>query len=210
MGIIERKKEYNYFRSFSDVAEIAKTSAEFLDASLREFDLMKIDFYAKTMHEYENRADAKKHELCSRLAHEFMPPIAREDLSQLAQELDNVVDQIENVMRRMFMFHIASIRREALDFSRLAVDACEALSALLKEFPNFKKSKTIQNYIIEINTIENKGDQLHAASIRNMYSHVMPSAEQIAWTMIFEAMENSIDACENAADVIDDIIMKNT
>lgn len=205
----KNNRDYNYFESFYQVGIIAKESAEYLKNALKDYDRTKIDEFAQSMHLMENNADAKKHELCNHLAHEFIPPIEREDISALAQCLDNVVDSVEDVMRRLHMFNIKVIRKEAYDFAALISFSCNTLTKLLGEFSNFKKSKVLHDYVVEINTIENKGDKLHADSILRLYSDGTPATEQLSWTMIFEAMENSLDASENCADLIESIITKN-
>ena len=139
-----------------------------------------------------------------------MPPIEREDISQLAQELDNIVDSVEDVIRKIYMFNISEIRYQAIQFAKIIADACNLFSKLLLEFPNFKKSKELHNYVVEINTLENQCDRLHAESIRHLFQEDIAPGEQLAWTMIYESLEISIDACESAADLIENIITKNT
>lgn len=210
MGILNRKKEFDYFGNFCEVGEIASQAADYLYGALLSFDKESIGTYTEIMHQYENDADLKKHILCRSLAHEFMPPIEREDISQLSQELDNIVDAVEDVIRKIYIFNIESIRDQAVEFTKLIADACKLFDKLLKEFSNFKKSKEIHHYVVEINTIENAGDKLHAESVRRLFLEDITPSEQLAWTMIFESLEISIDACENAADLIESIIIKNT
>ncbi len=210
MGMLRRKKEFDYFGNFCEVGKIADQAADYLHEALRTFDKNQLGNYTEIMHRYENDADLKKHVLCRSLAHEFMPPIEREDISLLSQELDNIVDSVEDVMQKIYMFNITKIRPQATEFSKLIADACKVFNQLLEEFSNFKKSKEIHGYVVEINTIENAGDRLHAESVRSLFVEDIAPGEQLAWTMIFESLENSIDACENAADLIDSIITKNT
>lgn len=210
MGFSMKKKDYDYFACFGEVAEITRKSAQYLEKAISGFDKEKIIEYVETMHQYENDADAKRHELGERLMHEFMPPIGTEDISLLSGELDNVADQIEDVMRRIYMFNVVKIREDAIEFASLMSEACAALCMLTGELRNFKKSKTIREHIIEINTVENKGDKLHSESIRRLFTDdSISSAERFAWTMVFEAFESGLDACEHVADVIDNIITKN-
>lgn len=210
MGFVNKKKEFDYFNCFCSVGEIANEASETLHSITQSFDVSKIDEYSEVMHKFENDADTKKHELCNNLAHEFMPPIEREDISLLAQELDNIVDSVEDVMRRMYMFNIQKIRTDAIEFAKLINDASNVFYNLLLEFPHFKKSKKLHDLIIEINTIENKGDKLHAESIRSLFQESENPSDQLAWTKIFESMENSIDSIERAADIIDSVVTKNT
>ena len=210
MSVLKRKREFDYFGNFCEVGEIASQAADYLYEALQSFDQNSIITYSEIMHQYENDADMKKHILFRSLAHEFMPPIEREDLSQLSQELDNIVDSVEDVIRKVYMINIKEIRGQAIEFSKLVAEACSLFNQLLREFSNFKKSKEIHKYVIEINTLENVGDRLHAESIKQLFQEDIVPGEQLAWTMIFESLEISIDACENAADLIDSIITKNT
>lgn len=206
----KNSKEYNYFESFCQVGKTSANAAVFLNETLNNFNSENINEYADKMHCFENEADAKRHELCKKLAYEFMPPIEREDISVLSQELDNIVDSVEDVMRKIYMLNIKTIRSEALEFSLLIMQSCNLFEKLLTEFANFKKSKTIHDYIIEINTLENKGDKLHSDTMRRLFTEEISATEQLSWTMIFQTMEDSLDVCETAADIIDSIITKNT
>jgi uncharacterized protein Yka (UPF0111/DUF47 family) len=208
--MLGKKKEYNYFECFCEVGKIANEAASYLNQVMECFEVARIPEHVENMHKLENAADMIKHELTSHLAHEFITPIEREDISALSAELDNVVDTVEDVMRRIYMFNVKSLRPEAVEFTSLIARSCATFSKLLAEFPNFKKSKTINELIIEINTLENKGDKLHADSLRKLFGEPASADERLVWMMIFESLENSLDACENAADLIESIIMKNT
>ncbi len=205
-----RTKEFNYFECFCEVAKIADDSASYLNQAILDFDVSRIPEHAENMHKLENAADIKKHELTKKLAHEFITPIEREDIATLSQQLDNIVDTVEDVMRRIYMFNVTALRPEAIEFSQLIARSCTMFSKLMDEFPNFKKSKTINDLIIEINTLENKGDKLHADSLRRLFLEPAAPDERLVWMMIFDSLESSLDACENAADLIESIIMKNT
>ena len=78
------------------------------------------------------------------------------------------------------------------------------------EFQHFKRSKTITTYIIEVNTLENEGDRLHADSLRRLFTEQTNADERLVWTTIFESLEACLDICENAADIVEGIVMKNT
>ena len=204
------KKEYNYFTGFCEVGQLARESAAYLKNVVNTFSSEEIETYAAEMHRLEHQADAKRHELCNHLVHEFMPPIEREDISLLSQKLDNIVDTVEDVMRRLYMFHVTEMRREAADFARLVADSCDILHKLLSEFSDYKKSKALRSYIIEINTLENKGDTLHADSIRRLFTDKERPVNQLVWTKIFESFESCLDACEDVAELVDSILTKNT
>lgn len=210
MGFLNNKKEFNYFAHFCQVGELAAEMAGKLKEYLADFRADKLVDFLSQMHILENRADMIKHEISEQLIHEFMPPIDREDISDLAQRLDDIVDSVEDVIRKIYMFNIQHIEEDALEFASLLSESCNSFNLLLKEFPNFKKSKELKNYIIEINTIENKGDTLHAESIRRLFTKNFTPSEQIAWTKVFDTFETALDACEHTADVIESVVSKNS
>lgn len=210
MGILSRKKEYDYFGNFLCCAKSGVEAACYLQEAFQNFDVEKVPMHVERMHKIENDADMEKHEMIRNLAQEFITPIEREDIAALSQELDNIVDAIEDVMRRIYMFNVKSLRPEALEFSALIVDCCQAFEKLVEDFRCFKKSKTINEHIITVNTVENRGDRLHADSLRRLFTEESSTDEKLVWTTIFEALEACLDACENAADIIEGVVMKNT
>lgn len=210
MGFLQKSKDFDYFKAFSEIAQQSLSAAQYLDKSLNEFSYE--NFYARIdeMHNIENRADTIKHEIITRLSHEFITPIEREDIVELSQAFDTVVDAIDDVMRRIYMFNIKNIRPEALQFSKVIVQGCETLNKLAVEFRNFKKSETLKPLIIEANTYENCGDDLHLQSLHKMFSRETDAMSVLSWKSIIDALEECCDAIEDVADIIESIIMKNT
>ena len=162
------------------------------------------------MHKLENSADISKHEMMEKLAQEFITPIERDDIAHLAQELDEITDHIEDIILRMYMFNIQSIREEAFDFAKVIIGCCEQLKTALADFDNYKKSKIIPQAIIEINSLENEGDKLYTKALRSLFTTCKDPIEVLAWTETFRHMERCCDACEHAANVIESIVMNNS
>lgn len=210
MSLWNEREEYDYFAGFVRCAHFASAAATYLHSVLSGFDAKKLPAQVEAMHKIENDADSEKHVMMGKLAHEFMTPIEREDIAALSQELDNVVDSVEDVARRMYMFNVTELREETLQFTQLIVECCNKLELMVKEFRNFKKSKTIPQLLIEVNTLESQGDHLHAEALRRLFTEAADTRTQLVWMTLFEAMEECLDACENAADLIESVIMKNT
>ncbi len=210
MGLTGKKKGFDYFDAFLRTAKQATAAANFLHGALADFRSEGFSARVEEMHRIENAADAIKHEMMEYLAHEFITPIEREDIVSLAQELDTVVDSLDDVMCRVYMFNIQSIRPETLEFTALAVNACTALETAVAEFKHFKNSKTISGLIIEVNTLESRGDALHSASMRKLFTSESDARTLMIWMSLFESLEQCFDACEHASDVIESVIMKNT
>ena len=205
-----KKQDSFYYENFSECAACACQAAHYLEDALKNFKPEGLSSMLDELHQVEHAADEKKHELSNVLARAFIAPIEREDIIELAQDLDNVVDAIDDVMRRIYMFNVQTIRPEAKQFSALITKCCHALLETIEEFRHFKKSQTIGKHIIEVNTLESDGDTLHAECIRKLFCGNEDALAIVAWMTLFEGFEECLDACEDAVDVIESVIMKNT
>ena len=99
---------------------------------------------------------------------------------------------------------------EALEFTKAIILCADALVRLMKEFVDFKKSKTIQGLLVEVNSLEEQCDRLFMNAMRTLHTTCTDALEIIAWREIFIFLEKCADACEHAADVVERIVMKNT
>ncbi|MDR1569784.1 MAG: DUF47 family protein [Oscillospiraceae bacterium] len=205
-----KRNAFDYFAYFTKCAQFACDSAVFLEDALNHFDHEKVPDWARAMHRIENDADSLKHDMIKRLAHEFISPIEREDIVTLAEKLDSSIDTIEDVMQKIYYHNVRDIRPEAITFAELIVKCANAMLAATKEFKNFKKSRTVIDHVIEVNTIESDADKLFAQSMRRLYTEDVDTRTILIWTAMFETLEECLDVLEDSADVIESIIMKNT
>lgn len=205
-----RKNEFDYFDSFIKLTEYCCDAAKMLDEVLINYDASIVEEKMKKMHDIEHSADIKGHEITRRLAKEFITPIEREDIVALVHEIDDITDCIEDVLLHMYMYNIKDIRNDALRFSRLILQSCEELKLALEEFKNFRKSKEIHNKIVRINKLEEDGDNLYTEAVRKLHMTSTNAIEIMTWTIAFNRLEKCCDACEEAANVIESIIMKNS
>lgn len=204
------KKNNDYFEMLVDLIRYSCDAASLLDNTISNFRMSQIDSKIKEMHEIEHSADIRKHEMLNKLSKEFITPIERGDIIEVASEIDNLTDSIEDVLVRIYMFNISVMREEALEFSNLIVRICNETSTLIKEFRNFKKSSEISKIIININDLEEEGDRIYIKSIKGFYTAMMDSIYFITWKETFEYFEKCCDACEHIADGIESVIMKNS
>ena len=205
-----KKKDYDYFEYFSKCADYICQAADYLRDTLVHFDKNSFEDRMKEMHKIENMADNMKHEMSKQLIHEFLPPIEREDIIALAHELDDVIDALDDVMRRIYMFNVDSIQPGAIEFADLITKCSKVVKATADEFRNFKNSKTIRDHIVTVNTLEWEGDNLHAKCFRELFSTDTDTRSLLIWTTIYEDLEACLDNCEDAVDIIESVIMKNS
>lgn len=205
-----RGNSYNYFDGFVKMVGRSCKAAAILEQTMTNYNPAEISQKMVEMHDIEHAEDLDKHEMMRALVKEFIPPIEREDIMSLAQELDDVTDTIEDVLIRLYMFNIQEIRAEAIDFCKVIIKCCDALKKVVEEFANFKKSKTIHEYIVEINHLEEEGDKIYTDAVRRLYVESGDATEILKWRETFDRLEKCCDACEDVADVIESVIMKNS
>lgn len=205
------KKQERYFQGFVEMSKISSDAARFLFEILSEFDPDQVNTYMEKMHAIEHKGDVARHEMTKLLAREFITPIEREDIMALSESIDQVTDKIEDVLQKTYMYNIKSIRGDAIATAEILVDCTDAVRMALEEFHNFKKSKTIGDQLIEVNRLEEVGDRLYIESTRNVFTDPdITPLEAFSWSHIFHYMEDVFDACEDTADVIEGVIMKNS
>ena len=204
------KKENNYFEMLSELVDYSFEAANLLESTLMNFNVKDIEKKIEEMHNIEHKADIKKHDMMSKLAKEFITPIERGDIIDIAHYIDNVTDDIEEVLRRIYMFNIQDIKKEAIDFSKIIIKNCFELKKIMKEFHNFKKSTEIHRIIININDLEEEGDRLYFNTIRELYVTSKDPIEIMTWTNTLKYFEKCCDACENVANLVESVIMKNS
>lgn len=204
------KKDDNYFGTFVELVTYSCEAANLLSDIMHNYNPDDLEDDLKRMHNIEHAGDVERHIMMKKLAREFITPIEREDIVSMADAIDNVTDNIEDVLLRMYMFNIKTIRDDALKMADIIVKCCEALKGALLEFHNFKKSQTLHNLIVEINRMEEEGDDLFVHATRNLYVQGLEPLEVYGWGRTLHYMEICCDACEDVADVIESVMMKNS
>ncbi len=205
-----KKSKDFYFNNFIECADCAWRAAKMLESILENYTPGKLDEAISKIHEIEHEGDQKRHELVEALAKSFITPIEREDIMELSRNIDDVTDAVEDIALRIYMCNVKTIRSEAIEMAKMAINACSVLKELMTEFENFKKSKELKRLVIEINKLESDGDLLYMKSIRDLHTTEKDPIALIAWRDIYNYMEKCLDACEHAADSIETVMMNNT
>lgn len=205
-----KNKTNYYFDTFAKCISYANDAANLLHECFENYDINNMKEQADKMHQIEHTADIVKHEMMEQLMKEFLPPIEREDIVELAHEIDNVVDSIEDVLLGMYMYNITSFRPEVKEFTNLITRCCISLKEMSMELHDFRKSTLLREKIVEINELEEEGDRLYRESIHRLYTEEKDAISIIAWTTMYDRLEKCCDSCEDVADMVEQIIMKNS
>ena len=205
-----KKQDSFYFDNFIACAEDSCRAAEMLKGTLEDFHTEGLQGRLDRLHEIEHSADMKKHDVLDRLAKEFLPPIEREDIVSLSQNIDNITDKVEDVMLRVYMNNVQEIEPGALKMTDVVIRCCQAVKEMLVEFKDFKRSKNLKNLIIRINDLEEESDKLFMQNVRDLYTEAEDPIRIIARRDIYIYLERCADACEHVADVVESVVMKNS
>ncbi len=203
------KKDSFYYDNFIESAAVSCEAANMLKDVLCNFSAEELPKRKLMIHEVEHRGDSKRHEMASALVRAFITPLEREDMLKLSQYIDDVTDSIEDIIIHMYVNNITEIREDSIEFADIVICCCESMEKMLGEFPNFKKSKKLGEFIIEINRLEELGDDMYVRCMRNLHATSSDPLEIIAWREIYEFFEKCCDNCENVADIIESIAIGN-
>lgn len=206
----KRKTEFNYFDKFIESINFAHEAAIKLKIYLCNFDIKNAQNEMKEMHEIENNADKNLHELKNYLLKDFLPPIDREDILTIAHKIDDIVDGIDEIIIDIDILNVKEITENVKILIVLLETTTQKVCELLKEFKNIKKTKEIQEYVVEVNKLEEQADRLYENAIKELYTSENNPIQIIKWTNIYQTIENCFDACENVADSIEEVLMKNS
>lgn len=204
------KKDNLYFSNFLECVRIAQEAAQKLLEILKNYDISTIEEEMGAIHAIEHKGDEKKHEMMQELVKAFITPIDRDDIMEISHCIDNVTDSIEDILIDLYTWNIRELRPDVIPFADLVVRCCQAAERLLMELPDYKKSKSIGEHIIEINNLEEEGDRMYIQYIRNLSLENHPPAVIMAWREIYRSFENVCDCCEDVAEVIETIVIANT
>lgn len=199
-----------YYDNFAECTSLAKKAANYLVECLENYNPENIEKMLEEMHVFEHSADKKKHEMNEALAKAFVTPVDREDLDMISHRLDTVLDLLEEVLQKLYVYNIKTIEPAAIDYAKLLVKASELLCDIMAEFENFKKSKKLHPLIVESNDVEEECDKLYLKTMRELTLNSTDVLTTISWYKIFDRFEACSDACEHVSDCVASIVMKNT
>lgn len=205
-----KKNDRYYFDNFIASVDCSLRAATLLGGALKAYQREELSSLREKIHEIEHEADIKKHELMYTLNKAFITPIEREDIISLAQNLDDITDTIEDVFLRIYICNPMEVKGTALFLIDLVISACEALKVAMEEFPEFRKSAKLKEYLIRVNDLEEEGDHLYIEGMRKLHAGDDSPVDIVAWRDIYGYLERCLDACEHVADVMETVIMKNS
>ena len=207
-----KKERFNYFDAFESQVAVAEEEIEVLIDAIENFttadDLQPV---LEKAHEIEHRGDEINHIILTNVSTDFITPIERGDIIELAQNLDTLTDMIEGIIQRFYMFDIHFMHPQAIEFANIIRKSLKALRKSMGTFREVKKVKKIRAMVEDVNQFEEQADALYVETIRHLYTvDALNDAVRVeVWSRLFDRLEGTCDACETVADTMASIMLKN-
>ena len=219
-----RKPKFDYFEHFVLISNCAVEYAEALLAYMeknaaiaaegREPDITHAIQRYEELHEIEERSDSYRHAVAENLITEFLAPLEREDIMVMADELDDLVDELEEVLQRMYMYDVHVVDPTVIKMMGLAHKATLSINALCQQFHNFKKHEVIRTHIVAVNDVEEEADRLYIEAMHQGFARAKAvghtSIDALGQAELLTALEEVCDMCEDIASTVATIMMKNS
>lgn len=199
-------KEIDFFEIFDKAATNLTKATSLLVSLMENFD--NIEARAKEIYEVEQDGDMLTHDIMKKLNRTFITPIDREDIHALASRMDDILDLVWGGVDRMVVFKITKPTREAVDLAKDLHRTTEVLQKTIKEL-RAKNYSHVQEHCIEINRLENRIDRIFRDALGKLFDDMKDPLLIIKWKEIYEHLENASDRCEDVANVLEGIVLKN-
>ena len=196
--------EPRFFELFEMQAATVLEAARALQELARNFE--RVDEKAALIKELESKGDHITHDLIDKLNRTFITPFDREDIHALASALDDVLDNIEGVSSRFALFHVSRITPETVDLISIVEQACTEIHSAVK---HLRELKRIPEYCIRINPLENQADHISRTTTARLFEASTDFRELIKWKELYGRLEATTDDCEDVANILEGIYVKN-
>lgn len=158
---------------------------------------------------YETECDEKVKRIMEELYTSFITPFEREDISDLALALDDIVDMMNGVVVRLDLFNVQDTREEAPQLAELTVRCVGEVHEMIDRLPNYKSDRTVMDKAIMISSIEDEGDIVYSNALRRLFRDEESGRTSVTWLRLFDRMELCLDACDKSAGVVRSVVMKS-
>lgn len=200
-------KDTVFFDLFESMSDKVVGAAKHLNQLAREFP--KIDAALALIRSEEHEADNLAHQALERLDRTFITPFDREDIHALVGELDDIVDAVDALAKRVPLFHIKQMEPAFLRQTEVLMKATKALDEAVRRLRRSRKLSELQGMLIEIHHQESLGDDGHHDAMSDLFSGRMEALEVLKWKELYDYVENAIDGCEDVGNTLERIVLKN-
>jgi predicted phosphate transport protein (TIGR00153 family) len=156
----------------------------------------------------EHQGDEVAHKIIDQLNKTFITPFDREDIHALACQLDDITDMINNILNRLRVYSITTVDKNLVEFAGIIDQSVRAVARAIGGLRNHKDGKVVFEACVEINRLENVGDDMRDHALSELFAGARDPISVIKWKDIYQEAETVLDVCEDVAHVVDSILVK--
>lgn len=202
-------KDKKFFPLFEQAGSNLIEMATLLKESVHSADLQLRKNNAKALEDLEHKGDDLTHQIHLELGKNFITPFDREDIHALASSLDDVADFIHGASNRIELYKVVDTSEEMKEISSLILEATEHVAKALFELKDLKNIRNITDSCVRINSVENKADYIFDKAMADLFEYEKDAINLIRVKEVLSAMEDATDKCEDVANVLESILVKN-
>ena len=201
-------KDRVFFQLFESVVGVLVKMGEKLKEVVHEPDFDDRAKLIKELEDMEHENDDYTHQIFTELGKNFITPFDREDIHYLASALDDIADYIYASAKKINFYRVNPNDTGIHKMADIISSGCVAVHNAVTELRNMKDMRKITDALVAINSIENPGDDILDMSSEKLFAEELDAKEVIKKREIYQVMEIVTDKCEDAANVIESIIVK--
>jgi predicted phosphate transport protein (TIGR00153 family) len=198
-------RDNSFYDMFSKMSENLTHGAEVLVALFAEYHTA--EEKVKEIRRIENVGDEMMHNILKKLNQTFITPFDREDIHRLASSIDDVLDLIKAAGDRVILYNITQAPSAAGQLAHLILRQTEELG---KAVSSLQKNGQVLSHCVEINRLENEADEVSQTAIGYLFDTEIDPINLIRIKELMEVLERATDKAEDAADVLESVVLKNT
>jgi predicted phosphate transport protein (TIGR00153 family) len=197
-------REERFFDMFTELAGLSVEAATELTNLVN--DIKNAPRSARKLKDIEHRADDITHAIIDKLNRSFVTPIERGDVHALACALDEVIDYIEVAGHKISLYELDGVRQEVVVITELILAGTQNVEKAVRSLRRFPDVKP---YLLEINRLEEEADHICRNALANLLNSETDPVAIMKWKEIIEVLEGTTDRCEDVANIVDGVIVKN-
>lgn len=198
---------YDLFeKSAKNLVDISAVFTEYITSreSDKRFDIL------KKINDLEHVGDNITHDIFKALSTNFITPFDREDIHYLATSLDDIVDFIDGSAKRISLYHLKENTQSMVKLAEVIEESAKEIQQAVFQLRSLKNEIRIREALVRINGLENQADDIYDTAIADLFQNEKDPINLIKMKDILSHMETATDKCEDVANVIETILIKNS
>jgi len=197
-------RDTKFYDLFEEMAKNVLEGAKLLEAILADF--QNVETRVQQLNDIEHKGDELTHSVLVKLHQTFITPFDREDIHELATKIDDVLDFLHAAGERLVMYKIASAPPQAVQLAAVIVKQSEEI---YKAVSKLDKHDVVLEHCVEINRLENEADRLARTALAGIFDREKDPINLIKQKELIEVLETATDKAEDAANILESVVLKS-